>query len=106
MKVLLLQVGKTANRNFISAITDYYQRISHYVPFEIQTIAELKGTKSLSESQQKEREGEMILRTLQPSDTADLPHGWRSSVMPRGVLSLSSGGHTVLPSLYTDARTI
>lgn len=60
MKVLLLQVGKTANRNFTSAITDYYQRISHYVPFEIQTIAELKGTKSLSESQQKEREGEMI----------------------------------------------
>ena len=72
MKVLLLQVGKTANRNFISAITDYYQRISHYVPFEIQTIAELKGTKSLSESQQKEREGEMILRTLQPSDTVVL----------------------------------
>lgn len=72
MKVLLLQVGKTANRNFISAITDYHQRISHYVPFEIQTIAELKGTKSLSESQQKEREGEMILRTLQPSDTVVL----------------------------------
>lgn len=72
MKVLLLQVGKTVNRNFISAISDYCQRISHYVPFEIQTIAEIKGTKSLSESQQKEREGEMILRALQPTDTVVL----------------------------------
>lgn len=72
MKILLLQVGKTVNRNFLSAITDYSERISHYVSFEIQTIPELKATKSLSESQQKEREGEMILRCLQPSDTVVL----------------------------------
>jgi len=42
------------------------------MPFEILTIPELKQTKSLSEEQQKEREGEMILKQLQPSDTVVL----------------------------------
>jgi 23S rRNA (pseudouridine1915-N3)-methyltransferase len=38
------------------------------MPFTIQVIPELKGTKSLSMSQQKEREGELILKKLQESD--------------------------------------
>ena len=42
------------------------------MPFNITTIPELKNTKSLSEQQQKEREGELILKQIQPSDTVVL----------------------------------
>lgn len=68
MKTILIQIGKTVNKHFIAGIDDYVKRVSHYMPFEIQTIPELKNTKALSETQQKEREGELLLKSLQPSD--------------------------------------
>lgn len=69
MKTLLILVGKTTDKHFQAAITDYAERISHYMPFEIVTIPELKNTKNLTEGQQKKAEGELILRLLQPADT-------------------------------------
>ena len=72
MKTVLLQVGKTVNKHFVTIIDDYVGRIGHYMPFEIVTIPELKNTKGLSEAQQKQAEGELILRLLQPSDTVVL----------------------------------
>ena len=72
MKTILLLVGKTVNKHFVAGINDYTERIGHYMPFEIVTIPELKNTKNLSESQQKEQEGELILGKLQPSDTVVL----------------------------------
>lgn len=69
MKTILILVGKTTNKHFQAGISDYAERISHYMPFEIVTIPELKNTKSLSEDQQKTMEGELILKQLQASDT-------------------------------------
>ena len=69
MKTILVQVGKTINKHFIAGINDYVERIGYYMPFEVITIAELKNTKKLSEEQQKQAEGELILKLLQPSDT-------------------------------------
>ena len=68
MKSVLLQVGKTVNKHFTAGISDYAERISHYMPFDIITIPELKNTKNLTEEQQKAAEGDLILRQLQPSD--------------------------------------
>ena len=72
MKTILIQVGKTVNKHFIAGINDYVERINHYMPFDVVTIPELKNTKSLSEEQQKQAEGELILKQLQPSDTVVL----------------------------------
>lgn len=72
MKTILLLVGKTVDKHFIAGINDYAERISHYMPFEIVTIPELKNTKNLSEEQQKTMEGELILKQLQSSDTVVL----------------------------------
>ena len=72
MKTILLQGGKTVGKLFIAGINDYTERITHYMPFEIVTIPELKNTKHLSEGQQKQMEGELILKQLQPSDTVVL----------------------------------
>lgn len=72
MKTELILVGKTVNKHFIAGINDYVERIGHYMPFAITIIPELKNTKSLSEEQQKEREGEQILQKIQSSDTVVL----------------------------------
>jgi 23S rRNA (pseudouridine1915-N3)-methyltransferase len=72
MKTILILVGKTINKHFVAGIEDYADRISHYMPFEIVTIPELRNTKNLSEDQQKTSEGELILRQIQPSDTVVL----------------------------------
>ena len=68
MKTLLILVGKTTDKHFQAGINDYCERISHYMPFELVTIPELKNTKSLSEDQQKQAEGELILKQIQTSD--------------------------------------
>jgi len=68
MKTLLILVGKTNDKHFQAGITDYTERIGHYMPFELVTIPELKNTKSLTEEQQKTAEGELIIKQLQPSD--------------------------------------
>ena len=87
MKFVLLVVGKTVEKHYISAIGDYVQRIKHYIPFDIEVIPELKNTKSLSTDQQKEKEGELILKALQPGDVPVLldehgggPYGFSPAV--------------------------
>ena len=72
MKTELIVVGKTTNKHFIAAINDYLKRIGHYIPFSVTVIPELRNAKSLSQQQQKDKEGEAILRLLQPSDTVVL----------------------------------
>lgn len=68
MKITLIAVGKTTEKYFVDAIDEYRNRLKFYLPFEFEIIPELKNTKSLSELQQKEKEGELILKQLQPGD--------------------------------------
>ena len=68
MKVILLTVGKTNEINFINSISDYQKRLKFYIPFELIELPELRNTKSLSEEQQKQREGEMLLQTIDAAD--------------------------------------
>lgn len=72
MKTVLILVGKTNNKHFQVGICDYTERITHYMPFDIITIPELKNARSLSEDQQKKMEGDLIIKQLQPSDTVVL----------------------------------
>ena len=68
MKVCLVVIGKTDATYFTDAIKEYQNRLVHYIPFEMQIIPDIKNVKNLSESQQKEKEGELILKTLQSGD--------------------------------------
>lgn len=68
MKTLLIWVGKTTDKHITACIDDYVRRIGHYLPFGIVEVADLRNTKNLSESQQKELEGEQILRQLNDGD--------------------------------------
>lgn len=68
MKTELILVGKTANKHLEAGIEDYTERVGHYMPFSVTVIPDIKNTKNLTEEQLKDREGELILRLLQPSD--------------------------------------
>ena len=43
---------------------EYQKRLTHYLPFAIQVIPELKNTKALTPDQQKQMEGDLILRAV------------------------------------------
>ena len=64
MKVTLLVVGKTTDSHIEALINDYQKRLTHYLPFTLQVIPELKNTKALTPEQQKQAEGELILKAL------------------------------------------
>jgi 23S rRNA (pseudouridine1915-N3)-methyltransferase len=68
MKICLLVIGKTDETYLQKGIEIYLKRIPHYIAFEMKTIPDLKNSKNLSEEQQKEKEGELILQQLSPSD--------------------------------------
>lgn len=72
MKITLLVVGRTVEKHYITAIDDYVTRTKHFTQFDMEVIPELKNTKSLSMEQQKEKEGELILKALQPGDVVVL----------------------------------
>ena len=68
MKLSLLVIGKTTDKYVQVLINDYASRLSHYVPFSLDVIPELKSTKALTVDQQKAMEAELIRRQLQPGD--------------------------------------
>lgn len=67
MKITLLVIGKTTDSHLQTLIDDYRKRLTHYVPFELQVVPELKNTKNLSFEEQKQREGTEILRAVESS---------------------------------------
>ena len=68
MTIKLLALGKTDNKQLQTLIADYQKRLSHYIKFEFEIIPDLKNSKNLTEVQQKQKEGELILNKLQPTD--------------------------------------
>ena len=68
MKVVLLVVGKTDSGSWNKALDDYIGRLKHYIPFDTEVIPDIKNAKNLTESQQKEQEGILILKFLQGGD--------------------------------------
>lgn len=64
MRITLLVVGKTTDVHIETLIQEYLKRLTHYIPFALQIIPELKNTKALTPEQQKQAEGELILRAI------------------------------------------
>lgn len=72
MKTVFLVVGKTVRSGFSEGIGEYCERLKHYLDFEMTVIPDLKNAKNLSTEQQKEREGELILKSLREGDSVVL----------------------------------
>lgn len=68
MKLILLTVGKTNIKWVSEGLGVYSSRLSHYIPFEMREIPELKNVGSYSEEQIKTAEGKLILKNVKDSD--------------------------------------
>jgi 23S rRNA (pseudouridine1915-N3)-methyltransferase len=68
MNIRLIAIGKTDNKNLQSLIGEYEKRLSFYIKFDLEIIPDIRNVKYLSESQQKEKEGELILAKMTPND--------------------------------------
>jgi 23S rRNA (pseudouridine1915-N3)-methyltransferase len=61
-------MGKTDWDFVRQGLDNYCSRLKHYFPFDLEIIPDIKNTKNLSFEQQKEKEGELILKFIQPGD--------------------------------------
>lgn len=68
MNIVLLTVGKTEASYWKEAQAEYQRRLQHYVPFELQVLPDIKNTKNLTKTEQKNQEGVLIRKALQAGD--------------------------------------
>jgi len=68
MTTKLIAIGKTDNKELQKLIDDYQKRLGFYIKFEFEIIPDLKNSKNLTEEQQKQKEGELILNRLNATD--------------------------------------
>lgn len=68
MNIRLIAIGKTDSKALEQLTEDYRKRLSHYVKFDLEIIPDIKNVKNLSEAQQKEKEGDLILSRLSATD--------------------------------------
>ncbi|MBQ4822504.1 23S rRNA (pseudouridine(1915)-N(3))-methyltransferase RlmH [Aquimarina sp. MMG016] len=69
MNIKLIAIGKTDNKQLEGLTSVYIKRLGFYIKFDFDIIPDLKKVKNLSESQQKEKEGKLILDKITTSDT-------------------------------------
>lgn len=126
MKITLLVVGKTTDARLDALIGEYRNRLTHYIPFDFRVIPDLKNAKSLTQDQQKQAEGELILREVGTSSHVVLldEHGrefrsiefaaylqklMNNSTSPteggtRGVFFVVGGPYGFSPAVYARAN--
>ena len=68
MNIRLLAIGKTDNTSLRELITTYQKRLGFYVNFSLEIIPDIKKVKNLSEQQQKQKEGELLLSKIKVMD--------------------------------------
>ena len=51
MKIGLIVIGKTDAGYFVEAINEYKNRLTHYIPFEMEVIPDMKNVDNHSEAQ-------------------------------------------------------
>lgn len=79
----MLTVGRTGIDFVKAGIAEYVSRLRHYIPYSIVEIADVRKGGRMTESAQKEAEGNAILAALRPADLVILldEHGREYSSM-------------------------
>jgi 23S rRNA (pseudouridine1915-N3)-methyltransferase len=72
MNIKVIAIGKTDNKNLEDLIGAYQTRLGFYINFYFEIIADIKNAKNLSEAQQKQKEGELILSKTNTTDVVIL----------------------------------
>lgn len=72
MQIKVLAIGKTDSTELLQLTEMYQNRLKHYVKFDFEVLPDIKNSKNLSEAQQKEKEGEALLKKVNPTDVVFL----------------------------------
>lgn len=68
MKIVVLVIGKT-NQAFVQdGIEEFCGRLKHYIPFDIEVVADIKNAKNRSFQEIKDREGDILLKYFRHGD--------------------------------------
>ena len=70
MNIELIVVGKTDSREVEALVEMYAKRVNRYCRFSITTLADVRNTRNMAASRQKQMEGESILRLIGDGDSA------------------------------------
>ena len=112
MKITLLAVGKTDDSRIEQLTKMYVDRLGHYINFDLEFLPDLKKTKNLSEDQQKNEEGKLILNKLEKSDFVTvLDEKGKKYINKRSVSGLKrlvfiiGGPYGFSPDVYSRANS-
>ncbi|MDE7092166.1 MAG: 23S rRNA (pseudouridine(1915)-N(3))-methyltransferase RlmH, partial [Muribaculaceae bacterium] len=72
MKIILMVLGKTLTESLADEIEKYARRITHYLPFEIKVIPDIKKGKTFDPLRQKTAEVEQNLNKNHRANTVIL----------------------------------
>ena len=64
MKIRLLVVGKTKEKEIQSGIDEYLKRLTRYTNFQMEVIPDVKASKKMSAGEVKSLEGKEIIKRL------------------------------------------
>ncbi len=68
MNIELIVVGKTDSAEVEALVAMYAKRINRYCKFAVTTIADVRNTRNMAASRQKQLEGEAILKNIVEGD--------------------------------------
>ena len=68
MRITLIESGKTRDSFIKEGVELFRKRVVRYVPFKIETIADLKNTRNLTMKEVQNQEGDMLLKRIRPTD--------------------------------------
>jgi 23S rRNA (pseudouridine1915-N3)-methyltransferase len=68
MRITLVESGKTRDPFIREGVELFRQRLVRYVPFKIDTLPDLKNTRSMTMKEVQEKEGEMIIKRIKTGD--------------------------------------
>ena len=68
MKTELWVTGKTTKKYIQEGMDIFLGRLKHYLPFNLETIPDIKGSKKISSAAIKQKESEAVLKKLKPGD--------------------------------------
>lgn len=119
MKLQIIFTGRTQGNIYPKLISDYVQRLTHYLPTQVEELPDLRNTKNLTLEQQKEREADQLLERLQPGDILVLldEHGremtsrefsqwldWKLQTVPKRLVLLIGGPYGFSQRIYDVAQ--
>ena len=68
MRITLIENGKTRDLFIKEGVELFRNRVGRYVPFQIETIPDLKNTRNLTMKEVQDQEGNLLLKRVKSGD--------------------------------------